>query len=112
MLSKLIVRTKLAIKAFSTPVCSHFEILPGVVFDIENKRIIITGDFSLHTEGNLRLSSDKHVIIKSGQSEEERTGYVHGIWLNSIEDSEGKPLLADDKHVEDIDDGSFEHAKH
>jgi hypothetical protein len=64
----------------------------GVIIDVENRRIILPDDFALHTTGNLRLSADKHVIIKSGQGEEERPGYRYSIWLNSEEDGACRPL--------------------
>jgi hypothetical protein len=65
----------------------------GVTIDMENKRIILPDDFSVHATGNLRLTADKHVIIKSGQGvEESRRGYHYSIWLNSDEDDAGRPL--------------------
>jgi hypothetical protein len=73
----------------------------GIIVDLDNQRLIIPGDFNLHTTGNLRLTSDKHIIIKSGRVPEERPGYVYGIWFNSDEDSDGKPLLDNAKYLED-----------
>lgn len=99
MLTKFLTRLNWAVKAFNSPIYSQIQLGNGVILDLDNQKIIIPGDFALHTEGNLRLSSDKHVIIKSGQTEEPRPGYIHGIWLNSEEDQFGQPLL-DQKDIE------------
>jgi hypothetical protein len=72
----------------------------GIIIDIENQRLIIPGDFNLHTTGNLRLTADKHVIIKSGNTPEEREGYIHSIWFNSEEDINGNPIKYDDIFLE------------
>ena len=63
------------------------------MLDLTNRRIIIPGEFNFHATGNLTLSSDQHVIIKSGQTAEYRAGYVHGIWLNPIQDELNQPIL-------------------
>ena len=36
------------------------------------------------------------MIIKSGQDDEERPGYVHSVWFNPIQDNDGRPLLDND----------------
>lgn len=58
----------------------------------KGREIILEGDFSFHTRGNLTLRSDQHVMIFSGQGEEVRQGYRHGIWLNPLVDPIGRPL--------------------
>ncbi len=67
----------------------------GMKLDLENRKLIIPSDFHLHTEGDLRLSSDKHVILHSGRTPESREGYVHGVWVNPDIDEYGRPLLDD-----------------
>jgi hypothetical protein len=92
--NKLWQRCYLAYMAFmSSNLSPCIKTKNGVIIDIENQRVIIPGDFNLHTTGNLRLTSDRHIIIKSGRTPEERDGYVYGVWLNSEEDSNGNPLL-------------------
>jgi hypothetical protein len=96
-------------KRFFTKEANQPEIITfanGVVIDIENKRIILPDDFALHTTGNLRLTSDKHIIIKSGQGDEpDRPGYQYSIWLNSAEDEAHRPLKGQPR-IEDNGDNA------
>ena len=70
----------------------------GVVVDLIHRKIILPGDFHLHTNGSFHLSANKHIILSSGQSlEQTRPGYVHGVWLNPPLDEDGNPLLANNQ---------------
>jgi hypothetical protein len=70
----------------------------GAYIDLSNKKIVLPEDFHIHARGNLKLTSDKHVVIRSGRnSDPEREGYVHSIWVNADEDSLGRPLKKDIK---------------
>ncbi len=64
----------------------------GILIDLANKHIVIPGEFSLHSQGNFRLSSDQHIIINSGQGYEGREDYRYSIWLNSSLDECGRPI--------------------
>lgn len=64
----------------------------GLLVDIENKRIVIPTDFHIHTEGTLRISSDKHVVINSGDGYDPNIGTRWGIWLNSDVGNDGEPI--------------------
>lgn len=73
----------------------------GLLVDIENKRIVIPTDFHIHTEGTLRLSSGKHVVINSGDGYDPKIGERWGIWLNSDLDDSGEPIGAGSPLLED-----------
>ena len=104
-LDRLIQRFHWAMLAFKAPAYDpHIRLKNGVLVDLVNRRIVIPGDFNIHTEGNLKLSADKHVLITSGQDAEERPGYVHGIWFNAAEDQFGRPLLEDEKLIEHVEE--------
>lgn len=66
----------------------------GILLDLKTKKIIIPQDFHLHCEGDLVLSSAKHVIISSGRTPESREGYTHSIWFNSKLDADKRPVRA------------------
>jgi hypothetical protein len=103
-ISKIWQRCYLAYLAFTSPdLTPCIKMKNGVIIDIENQRVIIPGDFNLHTTGNLRLTSDKHVIIKSGRTPEERDGYVYGVWINSEEDNQGNPLLEQETNYLEVE---------
>ena len=101
-------RCRRAVVAFSAPYSiSEVKFDNGMVVDLTTKSLVIPGDLSIHTTGNLTFSSDQHVIIKSGCTPEERDGYVHGIWLNPSLDEHGRPIMEDDDiEYEDFDDDS------
>lgn len=63
-----------------------------VLIDLEKRKIIISGDFHMHCTGDLRLSSDKHILLNSGEGYDSTVGERWGIWLNSDTDSRGKPI--------------------
>jgi hypothetical protein len=93
IISRIWQRCYLAYIAFTSDLTPCIKMKNGIIVDLDNQRLIIPGDFNLHTTGNLKFSADKHIIIKSGQIPEERPGYVYGVWINSEEDSYGNPLL-------------------
>lgn len=65
----------------------------GSTVDFKTGEIFINGDLKLHVKGNLYINSDKHIIINSGQKDEEyRKGYKYSIWLNSKLDRNGFPI--------------------
>lgn len=88
----------------------------GLLVDIENKRLVIPTDFHIHTEGTLRLSSDKHILINSGDGFDPILGTRWGIWLNSDVDNNGEPIgegspLLEDNHICDEADCSCKELK-
>jgi len=90
-----------SIKAFNaTKFGTLVKLSNGVMIDLDKKKVIIPSDFELHVEGNLTLSSNKHVMIKSGQTEEERPGYLYSIWLNSDLDEYGLPIIKDQNLID------------
>lgn len=111
MLTNFFNRIALAVKAFNKPNVMCIEIGNGVILDLSNNRLVIPGDFEFHAEGNLRLTSDRHIILKSGQDADRREGYTHSIWLNSEEDENGDPLFSGRIDIEAIEDGSDKHSK-
>jgi hypothetical protein len=65
----------------------------GVEIDFEKNRIILNDPTEIVCNDTLKLISKKHLILRSGQGqEEEREGYRYSIWLNSPEDDRGNPL--------------------
>ena len=87
-------RCKLAMLAFvQAPSLEPIvKLKDGSYIDLSKKKIVLTGDIHIHCEGNLKLSSDKHILIESGRTKEERNGYLHSIWFNAKEDEQGRPL--------------------
>lgn len=63
-----------------------------IEIDLEKKLIILPEGFHIHSKGDLSLTADKHLLLESGKDEEERKGYVHGIWFNADVDEQGRPL--------------------
>jgi hypothetical protein len=98
MIRSLLRRCQWAIQAFNAKAALPcIKLNNGIILDLTSNRIIIPSDFHLHTQGNLRLSSDQNIIISSGQKQDtERSDYVYGVWINSEEDLLGRPLLAED----------------
>ena len=104
-------RFYLAYSAFTSDLSPYIRLKNGSIVDLNNQRLIILGDFTLHTTGNLKLTSDKHIILKSGRLPEERAGYTYSIWFNSEEDQFGNPLLDKDlnkdfEYLEEKNDNS------
>lgn len=65
----------------------------GVTIDLTQKKITVHDDFHLHTEGELKFSTDKDLILLSGRSPNpDRPGYRYSIWKNPPFDAEGRPL--------------------
>lgn len=60
------------------------------LIDLKNKTITIDGEFSIHSTGNMKLSSDKHLIFKSGVNTNGSEGFI---FFNSLEDQEGNPII-------------------
>lgn len=53
--------------------------------DITNNRLIIEGDFELHSTGNMKLSCNKHLILQSGCSPveyENSCKLQYSVWYN------------------------------
>jgi hypothetical protein len=72
----------------------------GLLVDVTNRRIIIPSDFHLHTQGTLRISSDQHVLINSGEGYDLYSGRRWGIWLNTEVDNNGEPVHNDSPLLE------------
>ena len=107
-LDEFVWRVKLSVSAFIH--ASAFEpvikLKSGAYIDLNTRKIVLPEDTHIHCKGNLKFSSDKHVVIQSGKNNEPgRHGYVHSIWLNPKEDRHGRPLLNEDylKHVTKFD---------
>ncbi len=100
-------RTRKAYLAFKSPPTlpsTVIQLSNGVMLDLASNQVIVEGDFSLHSTGNIRLSSDEHVIVESGRGFDDR-GEVQGIWLNPVYDDSGQPIeVADEIELEVIDD--------
>ncbi len=69
----------------------------GVELDIKNNKIILTKPLHIHCMEDIKLTSDKNVIIESGKKNDpNRPGYNYSIWLNCPKDSNGNPLKLGD----------------
>lgn len=75
--------------------CAQIQ-MGNAVFDLERGVMIVPGDFTIHSTGNLKLKADQHIVIESGQNPEERPGYLNSIWLNPSYDDEGRPVQEPD----------------
>lgn len=65
----------------------------GSYIDLSTKKIVLTEDTHIHCNGNLKLTSDKHVVIRSGRTPDPlREGYIHSVWTNANEDELGRPI--------------------
>lgn len=56
------------------------------------KKFFINGELDVHARGNIRLTSDQHIILTSGNTKEDRPGYRYSIWLNPELDNHRRPL--------------------
>jgi len=76
----------------------------GVEFDLESNRVILTEPTHIHARETLKITTDKHLILNSGQTQVpgKPEGYPYGIWENTQLDENGDPILLD------IDLGFFE----
>lgn len=103
----LLRRISWSIKAFKAP--SKQPVLHlgnGVMLNLEHGVVVIDGDFDVCATGNLRLRAEKHLILESGQNQEERPGYLHSIWLNPVYDDAGRP--SEDPEIVEIEEFSHE----
>lgn len=65
----------------------------GAYIDLSSKTIVLPQDTHIHCDGNLKLTSDKNIIMRAGLTPDpDRPGYMYGIWNNTEEDSLGRPL--------------------
>lgn len=60
---------------------------------VDKNKIIIDSPINIHCTQTMCLSSDKHIILSSGKTKEERHGYRHSVWLNPDIDYLGRPLM-------------------
>lgn len=67
-----------------------------IEYDEENNRIIFNTDMVLKFRGNVEIDCDKHVIIKSGLTEDERINHPYSIWLNPAQDEDGEMIFDTD----------------
>lgn len=58
----------------------------------QGKKFFIGGELEVHASGNIRLTSDQHIILTSGNTREDRPGYRHSIWLNPELDNLRRPI--------------------
>ena len=64
--------------------------------DVENGVIEIHKPITIRSCENIKIYSDKHVMINtSGTPEDSRPGYDYAIWMNSMIDSNGDPLKSE-----------------
>jgi hypothetical protein len=89
---KFLANLGLAIKILTRPSDGVIELGGGVVFDRARRRLILPDDFELFVTGNLKLSAEQHLILKSGQGLDGSSPNGYAIWLNSPEDETGKLL--------------------
>jgi hypothetical protein len=68
----------------------------GVVFDLENRRLVLPPNYSIHAQGNLTISCDEHLMFSSGGDPDGRPGYLNSIWFNTRVDESGQPIRDDD----------------
>lgn len=90
--ASLFDRLRWAVRAFMAPSTTPQIMIGDAVLDLEQGILSVPGDFTIHTTGDLKFKSDQHVVIESGQSHEERPGYLHSIWLNPEYDDQGRPV--------------------
>lgn len=65
-----------------------------VVYDPEQGVIIVKQDTHIHFTDQIKITSDKDVIIKSGRKDNpDRPGYRYSIWQNSDEDELRRPIM-------------------
>jgi len=85
----------------STPVIRFSN---GVEFDLESNRVVLNEPTHIHAKETLRITTDKHLILNSGQIQVpgKPEGYPYGIWENTQLDDNGDPILLD------VDLGFFE----
>lgn len=82
----LIQRFKLALQVLVAP--RHVVMAPAdqlISYDPIQRRLVIQGDFQIHSTGNLYLTSDQHVILSSGNADGD---YTHQIHLNPVLEEE------------------------
>lgn len=100
----LVTKTQRAYLALRTPASmpiSVIQLSDGLLIDLKTNRLVVQGDLNLHTTGTMRLSSDEHVILESGEGTDSR-GETQGIWLNPVVDEHGNPYeVADEIDMED-----------
>jgi hypothetical protein len=93
---RLFQRIGLAARAFMAPLDSpRIQLKNGTILDLSTNTVIVNGAFTLHSTGELCLSTDEHLILLSGRTPEERPGYQHSIWLNPDFDDKGRPVQDD-----------------
>src|SRR5690606_16189146 len=105
----LVRRCSWAVKAFKTPnyYPPQISLGNGTLLNLENGAIVVSGDLTIHATGSIKFKADQHLVLQSGQTPEERPGYLHSIWLNPEYDSEGRPVeQADILEIEEFDDGN------
>lgn len=68
--------------------------------DRKNKKLILNPGWEICSASDLRLSSNQHVIVKSGRTPDpNRPGIMYSIWNNCDEDENGNPIIQTKKHV-------------
>lgn len=71
--------------------------LNGVEIDLNRRLVVVSEPFNLHCTENLKLSSNKHVLLESGQgTEHRRPNYLYSVWINSPTDQYGDPVIAEE----------------
>lgn len=64
----------------------------GVEIDLTNNKIILNNPTEILCKENFTITSEKHLLLNSGQDLEERPGYHYSIWLNSPLNTKGQPF--------------------
>jgi hypothetical protein len=110
----LCTRLKLIFKISTTRhLDSIIELKNGVILDLNQGKIKISGDFHIHATGDFHLTSDKHIIMQSGYGQiDTRIGAPYSVWINSELDHNGIPIvdipdlpetIEANQHLENID---------
>lgn len=88
-------RIKLSISVMTGNWTPSIRFNNGVEFDLLSNRIILNNPTTIHATENFYLTSDKHLIMQSGQSQVPGApeGYVYSIAQNTELNEEGNPIL-------------------
>lgn len=66
----------------------------GVEINLITGKITFTRPTQFHCQENFVISSDKHVIIQSGQHQvPDKPGMTYGVWMNPETDFHNQPIL-------------------
>jgi hypothetical protein len=60
--------------------------------DLNTNQLILKDNFTIISNENLTIRSEKHIMLDTSKLPESRKGYYYSIWMNSKKDEEGNPL--------------------